>query len=176
LSNVNFIRYTIGNEKFLEISSKAIRVFEKYKQINGKNEAGGILLGRCYKDKIVIEHVTSPNSSDKAGPAFFERNRGKAQNIVNEEWNVSEGERIYLGEWHTHCEPRPHPSKTDRDMICNMLKDTIMEIDFLFTIIVGTHDYWVGYQKGKKLTELKCVKKKETDAKGFSLRYYLCTH
>lgn len=157
MPNVTFMKYELGKKKFLEISPKAIRVFEKYKQNHGRNEAGGILLGRCYKEKIVIEHATSPNSSDKTGPAFFERNRGRAQHIVNEEWNDNEGERIYLGEWHTHSEPYPHPSNTDRDMIYKMLKDTIMEIDFLFTIIVGTHDYWIGYQKGKKLTQLKGI-------------------
>jgi hypothetical protein len=40
-------------------------------------------------------------------------------------------------------------------MIYNMLKDTKMEIDFLFTIIVGTNEYWIGYQTGKKLIKLK---------------------
>ena len=62
---------------------------------------------------------------------------------------------------HTHSEPYPKPSKIDRDMISNMLKDTIMEINFLITIIVGTHDYWVGYQKGKKLTRLKYTEKQK---------------
>jgi len=172
MGNANFVKrksmkYVIGNNKFLEISPKAIEVFEKYKQNHGKNEAGGILLGRCYKDKIVIERVTSPNSSDKAMPTFFDRNREKAQQIVNGEWSYSKGERIYLGEWHTHSEPSPQPSKRDRDMIYNMLKNTIMEIDFLFTIIVGTNDYWVGYQKSKKLTQLKCIKKKVYGCKKF---------
>jgi integrative and conjugative element protein (TIGR02256 family) len=151
------MKYIIGNKKFLEISSEVIEVFKRYKQTNGKNEAGGILLGRCYKDKVVIEHVTSPASCDKAVPAFFERNREKAQRVVNKEWGCRKGERIYLGEWHTHAEPYPQPSRRDRDMIYNMLKDTKMEIDFLFTIIVGTHDYWVGYQKGGKLTQLKSI-------------------
>ena len=73
LPNVTFMKYELGKKKFLEISPKAIRVFEKYKQNHGRNEAGGILFRRCYKEKIVIEHATSPNSSDKIGPAFFER-------------------------------------------------------------------------------------------------------
>ena len=79
------MKYNISNNKFLEISPEAIDVFEKHKQTHRKKEAGGILLGRCYKDRIFIEHVTSPNSSDKSGLTFFKRNKNRAQHIVNEE-------------------------------------------------------------------------------------------
>jgi hypothetical protein len=52
------LKYRIDDNKFLEVSPKAIKVFEKYKQHAGRNEAGGVLLGRYYKNKVVIEHVT----------------------------------------------------------------------------------------------------------------------
>jgi hypothetical protein len=50
-------------------------------------------------------------------------------------------------------------------MIRNMLRESRMEIDFLFTIIVGTRDYWVGYQKGEKLAQLKYIKKEGDNCK-----------
>jgi hypothetical protein len=91
-----FMKYIIGNNKFLEISSEAIEIFEKCKQNNGKNEAGGILLGRCFKERIVVEQATSPNPNDKAGPAFFERNRGKAQKTVNENGTTVKAKEFIL--------------------------------------------------------------------------------
>jgi integrative and conjugative element protein (TIGR02256 family) len=151
------MKYIIDINSILEFAPNVIDIFEKHKQHAGRNEAGGILLGRCYRNKIVIENATSPSKKDKAGPTFFDRNRKRAQLIVNDEWEVNDGERIYLGEWHTHSELHPIPSKIDKDMIYNMLKRTKMEIDFLFTVIVGTLDYWVGIQKGKRLTRLKAL-------------------
>jgi integrative and conjugative element protein (TIGR02256 family) len=151
------MKYIIDINSILEFAPNVIDIFERHRQHVGRNEAGGILLGKCYRNKIVIENATSPCKKDKAGPTFFDRNRKKAQSIVNEEWEVNEGERIYLGEWHTHSEAHPIPSKIDKDMIYNMLKHTKMEIDFLFTVLVGTLDYWVGIQKGKRLTRLKTL-------------------
>src|SRR5574341_2109891 len=117
----------------------------------GRQESGGILLGRIFENRIIIETITTPDNRDKAGVSFFVRSRGKAQDVVNKTWNDSKGEKIYLGEWHTHSASCPQPSSTDKDLIRNMLRDSIMEIDFLLTVIVGIDDYWVGLQKGTKL-------------------------
>ena len=115
------------------------------------------MLGRIFENKIIIETITTPDKRDQAGLFFFSRGRGKAQGIVNETWKDSKGEKIYLGEWHTHSESCPQPSSTDREMIRIMLRDSIMEIDFLLTVIVGIDDYWGGLQKGRKLTRLKRI-------------------
>ena len=44
-------------------------------------------------------------------------------------------------------------------MIHKMLEDSIMEIDFLITVIVGLEDYWVGLQKGNELRRLERISK-----------------
>ena len=151
------MKYRIDKDTILEFDQQVIDTFDAYKQMPGQQESGGILLGRIFENRIIIETITTPGSSDKAGPAFFIRSRGKAQDIVNKTWSNSKGEKIYLGEWHTHSESCPQPSATDKDMIRNMLRDSIMEIDFLLTVIVGIDDYWVGMQKGRKLTRLKRI-------------------
>ncbi len=151
------MKYRIGKNTILEFDQQVIATFDKYKQLPGRHEAGGILLGRIFENKIIIETITMPDIGDKAGLFFFNRKRRRAQDIVNTTWGDSKGEKIYLGEWHTHAESCPQPSSVDRDMIRNMLRDSIMEIDFLFTVIVGIDDYWVGLQKGRKLTRLKRI-------------------
>jgi integrative and conjugative element protein (TIGR02256 family) len=149
------VKYVIDEIKMLEFDPRVISTFDKYKQLPGRQESGGILLGRVYENKIFVEAVTAPSYWDRAGLTFFTRNRSKAQDLVNNAWHDSEGELIYLGEWHTHSEPHPQPSTTDRTMIRKMLQESKMEIDFLVTVIVGVDDYWIGLQKGKKLRQLE---------------------
>ncbi|MBI5205518.1 MAG: Mov34/MPN/PAD-1 family protein [Nitrospirae bacterium] len=149
------MKYRIDDNTVLEFDQQVIATFNKYKQMQGRQESGGILLGKIFENKITIKAITTPDSRDKAGLAFFNRSRRKAQDIVNKTWNYSKGEKIYLGEWHTHSESCPQPSPTDKSMIRTMLRDSIMEIDFLLTVIVGIDDYWVGLQKGNKLKQLE---------------------
>ncbi len=149
------MKYRIDNNTVLEFDQQVIATFDKYKQMPGRQESGGILLGRIFENKITIETIATPDSRDKAGLIFFIRSRRKAQDIVNKTWDDSKGDKIYLGEWHTHSESCPQPSSMDKDMIRNMLRDSIMEIDFLITVIVGIDDYWVGLQKDNRLKKLE---------------------
>ena len=65
-----------------------------------------------------------------------------------------------MGEWHTHPDINPKPSITDIDMIKKQLKETEMEIDFLYLIIVGRDDtYWVAKQNNEKITILDRIQK-----------------
>ncbi len=67
---------------------------------------------------------------------IFFRNVKKAQRIAEHAWKESNGERLYLGEWHTHPEDVPSPSRDDRTLLKNMLKHSRMNIDFF------VHDYY----------------------------------
>lgn len=145
------------DDKSLIFKPDVIKTLNSYRQHQlHQNEAGGILLGSIYKqDKIVISQISTPTWEDKAGRYFFERNVKKAQRIVNQVWKDFDGEIRYLGEWHTHPEATPTPSSVDRKLLKGMLNDTKMEIDFLFLVIVGTHDFYVASQyKGAKLKKL----------------------
>ena len=140
----------------LSIAPEAATIFSSYRQQDNAPEAGGILLGREYLNKEVrVELVTIPTSEDLAGPTWFERSHLKAQTIVDEAWNKSNGEMIYLGEWHTHPQNIPSPSSRDRAMIRNMRHETMMEIDFLLLIIVGRTSEWIGIQTRSSLRQLK---------------------
>jgi integrative and conjugative element protein (TIGR02256 family) len=136
-------------------TKEVVKTFESYKQINKhQHESGGILLGKVYKDFILVDSVSEPSSEDKSGRFYFFRNVEKAQRIIEDAWNNSQGERIYLGEWHTHPETNPTPSTDDRKLLNNLFKDTRMEIDFLLMTIIGQNDNYVGVQrKGKKIFE-----------------------
>lgn len=75
-----------------------------------------------------------------------DRDRNEAQKIINQKWNESNGEIIYLGEWHTHYEDVPIPSQRDLTMIKNQLKTSKMEIDFLLLLIIGQKENYYGIE------------------------------
>lgn len=96
-------QYEPRGNAVVEISADALSTFQKYRPSPGTNEAGGILLGRVYpSSRIVIEVATPPNIRDRAGRFYFHRDAVTAQQIVNKAWHNSQGECIYLGEWHSH--------------------------------------------------------------------------
>lgn len=133
-------------------TSEVISLFEKYKQIERKqHESGGILLGKIYNDLIIIDNISEPSKEDKSGRYYFYRDVKKAQNITEKAWKESNGERIYLGEWHTHPEDIPTPSWDDKKLIKDMLKHSRMEIDFLLMVIIGRVSPYVAIlNKGMK--------------------------
>lgn len=141
--------------RVVRISEKVRRIFEKYEQKDGCSEAGGILLGNVAEHYVDITDVTVPNRFDLRNFFSFVRARVPAQLRINKAWRKSSGTRIYLGEWHTHRETNPTPSLEDKKMILKVFKETLMEIDFLYLIIVGLNGtYWVGKQAGNGLIKV----------------------
>lgn len=146
--------YRIDEGRVLTINSNPEQTLLRFAS-RAKTEAGGILLGRVYRDEVTIERVTTPSRRDKAARFWFNRDVPSAQERVTAAWQESGGILIYLGEWHTHPESQPTPSSTDRALIANMLRDSKMEIDYLFLVINGTDGRWVGMQTHKGLVQLQ---------------------
>lgn len=137
----------IKAEKILIIPPNINAIIDTYKRKLPDLESGGIILGKILPNKhILIKLLTPPNQKDQRGLYFFHRNRNEAQKIINQKWNESNGEIIYLGEWHTHNEDVPIPSQRDLTMIKNQLKTSKMEIDFLLLLIIGQKENYYGIE------------------------------
>ena len=137
----------IKAEKMLIIPSNINRIIDAYKEKLPDLESGGIILGKILPNKhILIEILTPPNKKDKRGLCFFHRDRNEAQKIINQKWKESNGEIIYLGEWHTHNQDIPIASNRDLKMIKNQLKTSKMEIDFLLLLIIGKKENYYGIE------------------------------
>lgn len=157
-----YSRYDLGEGQYLEFSPEVLETFARHRQSPGQVEAGGILLGRVYSNShVLIEEATNPNRLDHAGLVFFDRSRKAAQEIVNRAWQESDGERNYLGEWHTHSVPHPAPSPRDRQMIRNAYRDSINRVGNLFLVVVGLQEVWVGRVDGRVLRQLRPLKEKD---------------
>ncbi len=63
-----------------------------------------------------------------------------ANKFINEEFERSNGTRVYFGEWHTHPENNPTSSSIDRKAIREIYKEARCPVGLVFFAIVG----WVG--------------------------------
>ncbi|MTI47822.1 MAG: hypothetical protein FH761_08275 [Firmicutes bacterium] len=157
------IRYRINTKTILSIEGNVILKIMKYRQKQGMHESGGILLGKVRNDysELIITDISEPCIKDKSGRCYFIRNKENAQMIINKEWEKSNGEINYLGEWHTHPEINPNPSFIDRRLLKQCIKKNKYPFHGLFMIIVGTNGHlYVGYQaktmrKQKQLQRIK---------------------
>lgn len=87
---------------------------EKHKQLKFHDtEAGGIIIGKRRSDNLEAVNFTVPQRSDVRSRFRFDRREGGHNTVLEEQWILSNGEDNYLGEWHTHPEDHPIPSRTD---------------------------------------------------------------
>lgn len=102
-------------------------------------EAGGILLGRMLTENehVVVDEVTVPGPHDRRSRFRFFRAERPAQTAVDAAWTRSGGETNYLGEWHTHPEDDPTPSRHDHTDWQRLVMTQRYEQDALFFVIVG---------------------------------------
>lgn len=139
-----------------EISADAWRAMRGFAQHDtDAAEAGGVLLGRHLRDgsAIIVDAVTVPMDGDRRGRARFDRARHHHQQAIDEAWRASDGTCTYLGEWHTHPESIPTPSRVDlSDWRRRLRSDRYTEP--LFFVVVGTTAVkaWEGRRPGAIVT------------------------
>ena len=150
------MRYTIGHY-LIYISEGLLRDIEQYKQRCGENESGGVLFGKKKENvsEYYIVDLSFPNIRDSSSRFTFLRNAEAAQVIIDKKWHDSEGYINYIGEWHTHPEKFPTPSRTDVNTYKKISKDMSSLFPISINIIFGTANifYICGYQNGKMIFE-----------------------
>lgn len=102
-------------------------------------ESGGILLGTQASDaqRFEITMASMPSVLDVSRRYSFLRRMSPANKLIANSWDNSTGTVNYLGEWHTHNEPNPTPSATDRSLMLQVVKDGSCLLDRAFMLIVG---------------------------------------
>lgn len=135
---------------------KILEEFTQYKSTDP--EAGGIILGKIIDNQINILKLSIPTSLDKSSRTNFERNKLSAQIILDYEFHNSNGQLVYLGEWHTHPESNPTPSKTDLQMLTRQFKNNSLNTDFLILLIKGIKSLYIRIIKADGYQEIKNIK------------------
>ena len=85
------------------------------KSCGGRNEHGGILIGRYRGPHSEIIGLTERGLADISSRYSFVKQDSKHQRSALAAWKRSGGTDTYLGEWHTHPFGGPSPSATDTD-------------------------------------------------------------
>ncbi len=147
------LNYSLPRNGVLVICDEVLKTFHRFRQSSVlSSESGGILVGKFYENKTLIDKVTTPGAGDKRGVFFFHRHRGRAQAYVDEAFESSDGRHIYIGEWHTHRQRKPGPSSKDILEIERAFKRSRLNLRFMLVVIVGNLDtlgnIWVGYYDG----------------------------
>jgi len=154
------VRYARPRGGHVEISGQAQDALFQMRQVDDDApEGGGVLLGRLIvdSDDVVIDEITTPGPHDRRARYWFNRSKKSAQPRVNEAWAQSGGTRIYLGDWHSHPEDHPTPSRVDRKDWARVLKEASYEQASLFFVIVGRRStsLWEGRVTTGGKTELE---------------------
>ncbi len=90
-----------------------LKEFESQIIFHKKKETGGILLGKLIEDTIIVFKVSGPGPNAIHEPLFFRADKNYIDMIIDLEYANSDGEVVYLGEWHTHPQVIPFPSELD---------------------------------------------------------------
>lgn len=129
---LNFLANT-----FIEIQLSALIIFRKYIQVDSKKEAGGVLVGKRLKNgDLVIVCASEPTSLDIRTSFSFRKYPKSHKIFISNYQSESNGFIGFVGEWHSHPEKIPTPSKTDYKYWRKIMRNN--NDDSLVFIIVGT--------------------------------------
>ena len=111
------------------------------KRISGRYEIGGLLLGYRKGSDIQITNITHPHEEDEKSKFYFKRKAKGHQKQTTDLWKFSSNTIDWLGEWHTHPEKVPSPSRIDVRSWRHLVRRHNKPMAF---IISGYDEMWVG--------------------------------
>lgn len=151
------LQYTLAENMSLILRSHALRVFRNLSQNStSKHEAGGQLFGFFEEKNLIVDLVTTPKKEDFRSRFSFRPNRFVEQKEIHE--HFSHGLH-YLGDWHTHPQDIPKPSKRDILSIEECTRKSKHELDGFIMVIVGNtpppEGLFVCFSDGNSISELE---------------------
>lgn len=133
------------------IMSSAYKKLYFYRQIKPENhEAAGVLIGERRGGHIIITHISEPGQDDISTRFSVNRKGRHHQLVVNQAFYESKGILNYVGEWHTHPEDDPTPSRLD----LTSWKKNLTDPDPSILLIIGRRNIWVGKKVESQITAM----------------------
>lgn len=130
-----------------EIKKEAVETLIGYAQHEG-NEICGVVTGSQVGEKSFRISKISPPCVVKNGCYECELDAAQGNEFIAKDYEVSGKTRFYIGEWHTHPEKNPHPSRTDFDSIIKSFTSAQLSAPLLVMVIVGIEDIYYGVYNG----------------------------
>ena len=120
----------------LTISDEVLNHFSKHRQRRcWSREAGGQLFAEIKGVDIVIAHATGPRRGDSRSRFTYRPNRRLEQREIDRYF--AQGLH-YVGDWHTHPEPRAVPSSEDLRSMRECVRKSRHRLNSFVLVIAGT--------------------------------------
>jgi integrative and conjugative element protein (TIGR02256 family) len=129
------------------IVALALETMDSYRQTGFfKREAGGQMFARLQPKLWRIEVVTGPRRGDRRGRFHFWPDRKAEQEEIDRYY----GEGLdFVGDWHTHPEDVPSPSRSDVRSVENVVRESIHDRPGILMCIVGRKTFpdglWLSF-------------------------------
>jgi integrative and conjugative element protein (TIGR02256 family) len=98
---------------------------------------------------IQVVEVSVPHATDKRWRTLFIPNRVQQRKLIKQ---CFKNGRHFVGEWHTHPEPKPTPSGLDLKSMSDAFVKSRHELNYFIMVIVGnkeeTLELWVSAHDG----------------------------
>lgn len=145
----------------LEIADSLLDQLYEYGLRHYPREFGGILVGHYSDDntKCIVDVTILPTTFKSSVDGFVRGNTGLEEQLIR--YYNDFPRKIYLGEWHTHPNAKPTPSKIDLKAMREIENSDSVKISSPILIILGINQntYSVGayVQHFKKLYEYEKI-------------------
>ena len=128
--------------EILRIEPQALATIERYRQTGSSApEAGGMLLASIEPDLVKVVRATEPAPTDRRTRFAFFPSLSHQQRVIDRQFQSG---LHFIGEWHTHPEPRPTPSSVDLRSMADCFRDSRHQLAALVMLILGTETSFDG--------------------------------
>jgi integrative and conjugative element protein (TIGR02256 family) len=133
------IEYAVGSSgQVLVLTDSVLAHFHAHRQVRWySREAGGQLFARIDGSRIVVVEATGPRSSDRRGLYRYVPSRRAEQMEIVSRYECG---LDFVGDWHTHRERRPRPSRTDMQNINECVRRSRHDLGGFLLVVVGQDD------------------------------------
>jgi integrative and conjugative element protein (TIGR02256 family) len=119
----------------VEILPEAISTMLNHRQRHFySRESGGQMFAKLSPNHWRVEVATGPRNADRRGRFHFWPDRRSEQDEINRFYD--EGLE-FVGDWHTHPEDLPRPSRSDIDSVSNIVRESFHGLPGVLMCIVG---------------------------------------
>ena len=140
----------------IQLATPCIETLETHRQRKRfHTEIGGQLFARFIGGMLVVELATCVKG-DRSRFSFHP-NRGEEQREIDGLF----GQRLhYIGDWHTHPERTPTPSRPDRTKMLEIFRQSKHQLPYMLLAIVGVDTFpaglYLGAVEAGTIIELRC--------------------
>jgi integrative and conjugative element protein (TIGR02256 family) len=122
----------------IRFTEDSVDTLNQFKQKSGYNEAGGMLFGHIDAHVVTIREVSIPNATDQRSRLGFVLGKSSVNGIISRMFKRG---FHYLGDWHTHSDPKPIPSAVDINTIRASFNKTRHDLNLMIIFILSNHDF-----------------------------------